>query len=75
YIPTPPRHTDMSPWSQVSQSSVTFHDVAACFSVEEWGSLEEWQKELYRNVMREIHTALRALGKRLCRDALFICPG
>ncbi|KAM4693978.1 uncharacterized protein O3C94_004444 [Discoglossus pictus] len=42
--------------------SVTFHDVAACFSAEEWGLLEDWQKELYRNVMREIHSALQAMG-------------
>ncbi|CAH2245380.1 zinc finger 420-like isoform X1 [Pelobates cultripes] len=42
--------------------SVTFHDVAACFSAEEWGLLEEWQKELYKNVMRDIHDALQAMG-------------
>ncbi|XP_063297987.1 uncharacterized protein LOC134586414 [Pelobates fuscus] len=44
------------------QVSVTFHDVAACFSAEEWGLLEEWQKELYKNVMRDIHEALQAMG-------------
>ncbi|XP_053565394.1 uncharacterized protein LOC128655852 [Bombina bombina] len=42
--------------------SVTFHDVAACFSAEEWRQLKDWQKELYRNVMREIHSALQAMG-------------
>ncbi|KAM4606830.1 zinc finger protein 777-like [Discoglossus pictus] len=48
---------------QVSvRALVTFHDVAACFSAEEWGLLEDWQKELYRNVMREIHSALQAMG-------------
>ncbi|KAM8953509.1 zinc finger protein 783-like [Pelodytes ibericus] len=48
---------------QVSvRALVTFHDVAACFSTEEWGLLEDWQKELYRNVMREIHAALLAMG-------------
>ncbi|KAM4771281.1 uncharacterized protein WCC33_003136 [Rhinophrynus dorsalis] len=44
------------------QVSVTFHDVAACFSSEEWGQLEDWQKELYKSVMREIHSALQAMG-------------
>ncbi|XP_029440513.1 zinc finger protein 135-like [Rhinatrema bivittatum] len=44
------------------QVSVTFKDVAAHFSAEEWEVLEEWQKELYRKVMVEIHGALLALG-------------
>ncbi|XP_053317089.1 zinc finger protein 135-like [Spea bombifrons] len=48
---------------QVSvRALVTFHDVAACFSMEEWGLLEDWQKEMYKNVMREIHAALLAMG-------------
>ncbi|XP_069091251.1 neurotrophin receptor-interacting factor homolog isoform X2 [Pleurodeles waltl] len=41
---------------------VTFHDVAACFSVQEWNLLHEWQQELYNNVMKEIHQALTAMG-------------
>ncbi|XP_040282938.1 zinc finger protein 34-like isoform X3 [Bufo bufo] len=41
---------------------LTFHDVSACFSAEEWGVLEDWQKELYKNVMREIHTTLLSMG-------------
>ncbi|KAE8605854.1 hypothetical protein XENTR_v10015349 [Xenopus tropicalis] len=44
------------------QVSVTFHDVAACFSAKEWARLEDWQKELYRNVIREIHATLEAMG-------------
>ncbi|OCT56659.1 uncharacterized protein qrich1l2.L isoform X2 [Xenopus laevis] len=44
------------------QVSVAFHDVAACFSAKEWGLLEDWQKELYRNVIREIHATLKAMG-------------
>ncbi|KAM8953343.1 uncharacterized protein RCH25_044187 [Pelodytes ibericus] len=54
------------------QVSVTFHDVAACFPAEEWGLLEDWQKELYRNVMRQIHTALLAMGFEIINpDVLF----
>ncbi|XP_053565385.1 zinc finger protein 300 isoform X2 [Bombina bombina] len=54
------------------QMSVTFHDVAACFSAEEWRQLEDWQKELYRNVMREIHSALQAMGFEIINpDVLF----
>ncbi|XP_075056526.1 uncharacterized protein LOC142142547 [Mixophyes fleayi] len=47
------------------QGSVTFHDVAACFSAEEWGVLEDWQRELYKKVMREIHSALEAMGYKI----------
>ncbi|XP_069830247.1 uncharacterized protein [Dendropsophus ebraccatus] len=44
---------------------VTFHDVAAYFTAKEWGSLEDWQKELYKNVMREIHAALEGMGYKI----------
>ncbi|KAM9316324.1 uncharacterized protein PAF06_007326 [Gastrophryne carolinensis] len=47
------------------QGSVTFHDVAASFSSEEWNSLQDWQKDLYKNVMREIHTALETMGYKI----------
>ncbi|XP_078532572.1 uncharacterized protein LOC144818743 [Lissotriton helveticus] len=42
--------------------TLTFQDVAACFSEEEWKLLHKWQKELYMNVMKEIHHALNSLG-------------
>ncbi|XP_069093106.1 zinc finger protein 211-like isoform X1 [Pleurodeles waltl] len=47
---------------QQTSGKVTFEDVAACFSEEEWRLLYEWQKELYTNVMKEIHQALTLLG-------------
>ncbi|XP_069509207.1 zinc finger protein 282-like isoform X2 [Ambystoma mexicanum] len=47
-----PQHSDKA----------TFHDVAACFSDEEWELLHEWQEELYKNVMKEIRHALILLG-------------
>ncbi|XP_018097612.1 zinc finger protein 84 isoform X2 [Xenopus laevis] len=57
---------------QLYQGSVTFHDVAASFSAEEWSLLEEWQKELYRNVMRAIHAALQTMGFEIINpDVLF----
>ncbi|XP_069499236.1 zinc finger protein 436-like isoform X3 [Ambystoma mexicanum] len=43
----------------------TFHDVAAYFSKEEWRLLREWQEELYKNVMEEIHQAWIALGPHI----------
>ncbi|XP_075057153.1 uncharacterized protein LOC142143316 isoform X2 [Mixophyes fleayi] len=54
------------------QVSVTFHDVAACFSAEEWGVLEDWQRELYKKVMRQIHSSLEAMGFQILNpDVLF----
>ncbi|XP_069098830.1 zinc finger protein 1 homolog isoform X2 [Pleurodeles waltl] len=44
------------------ETQVAFHDLSACFSQAEWRLLQEWQKELYRNVMKEIHQALISLG-------------
>ncbi|XP_078540639.1 uncharacterized protein LOC144826114 isoform X3 [Lissotriton helveticus] len=41
---------------------VSFHDVAAGFSVEEWELLHKWQKSLYEAVMREIYHVLDSLG-------------
>ncbi|XP_069091436.1 zinc finger protein OZF-like isoform X9 [Pleurodeles waltl] len=41
---------------------LTFHDVAACFTVEEWRLLHEWQKVLYMSVMNEIQQVLTSLG-------------
>ncbi|XP_078510904.1 uncharacterized protein LOC144770337 isoform X1 [Lissotriton helveticus] len=44
------------------QMPVTFKDVAVCFSENEWSLLGEWEKQLYKNVMEEIHGALISLG-------------
>ncbi|XP_078535245.1 uncharacterized protein LOC144822050 isoform X2 [Lissotriton helveticus] len=41
---------------------VTMLDVSAYFSGEEWKLLHDWQKDLYKNVMKEIHQALVSLG-------------
>ncbi|XP_029440805.1 zinc finger protein 135-like isoform X2 [Rhinatrema bivittatum] len=52
--------------------SVAFHDVAACFSEEEWEMLEAWQRELYREVMQEIHAALLSLGHTIANPSILL---
>ncbi|XP_078504908.1 uncharacterized protein LOC144763308 isoform X6 [Lissotriton helveticus] len=49
-------------WQDSDKAPVTFRDVAAYFSQEEWKLLHEWQKELYKNVMNDIQQALISLG-------------
>ncbi|KAJ1112248.1 hypothetical protein NDU88_000516 [Pleurodeles waltl] len=44
------------------QALLTFQDVVACFSDEEWELLDKWQKDLYANVMKEIHQVFLSLG-------------
>lgn len=39
-----------------------FQDSSIYFSDEEWAPLNKWQKEFYKNVMKEIHQAFIALG-------------
>ncbi|XP_069100410.1 zinc finger protein 468-like isoform X2 [Pleurodeles waltl] len=44
------------------EAQVICHDASAYFSKEEWKLLHDWQKDLYMNVMKEIHQALISLG-------------
>lgn len=49
---------------------MTFVDIAVYFSAEEWKNLEEWQKELYNNLVKENYEALLSLGKCPCPPLL-----
>ncbi|XP_056418937.1 zinc finger protein 783-like [Hyla sarda] len=51
---------------------VTFRDVAACFQEDDWDVMEEWQREVYRSAMKEIHCALRHLGYRILNPELLV---
>ncbi|XP_078504912.1 uncharacterized protein LOC144763310 isoform X2 [Lissotriton helveticus] len=58
------------PQQEFEKIPLTFHDAAAFFSEEEWKLLHEWQKELYKNVMNEIHQALMSLGPLISNSLL-----
>ncbi|XP_075057156.1 zinc finger protein 169-like isoform X1 [Mixophyes fleayi] len=52
--------------------TVTFNDVAVYFSLHEWELLADWQRRLYRNVMKEIHGALMALGYEIANPGILV---
>ncbi|KAM9316323.1 uncharacterized protein PAF06_007325 [Gastrophryne carolinensis] len=58
--------------SQLTQGTVTFNDVAVCFSHRDWGLLADWQRRLYRNVIKEIHGALAALGYEIANPGILV---
>ncbi|XP_078503963.1 uncharacterized protein LOC144762609 [Lissotriton helveticus] len=67
-----PSHAQEDAW--LSQPPVTFHDVAACFSEEEWKLLHKWQKELYQNVMTELHLSVISLGPLIAASVFSVKP-
>ncbi|XP_069095172.1 zinc finger protein 620-like isoform X2 [Pleurodeles waltl] len=63
-----------APQQSSDQAPVTFCEVVACFSEEEWKLLQDWQKELYNNVMKEINQALISLGPLIAASVFSLRP-
>ncbi|CAH2319878.1 P2X purinoceptor 7-like [Pelobates cultripes] len=54
------------------QVPVVFNDVVASFTVEQWINLAGWKKELYHNVVKDIHKILKKQGYTIINpDVLF----
>lgn len=45
------------------QVSGSLENDGVCFSEQEWENLEDWQKELYRNVMESNYETLVSLSE------------
>ncbi|XP_069058941.1 zinc finger protein 583-like [Pleurodeles waltl] len=47
---------------------LTYQDVVACFSQQEWEFLHKWQTDLYANLMKEINQVLMSLGPVIAKS-------
>uniref|UniRef100_A0A8C5U7L9 KRAB domain-containing protein n=1 Tax=Malurus cyaneus samueli TaxID=2593467 RepID=A0A8C5U7L9_9PASS len=54
----------MDSWGPMLQVPLVFEDVAVRFSRQEWASLNEGQRDLYRSVMEGNYEMLVSLGDR-----------